>query len=101
MIYALNVYDVIVGKESVYASYAEQAAPLIEGLDMAIVAAGHNPIREMSGQTRNHFVLAQFPDVETFEALMAALEAHDLHRLREEATENYIWTLYEQWDFSD
>lgn len=60
MIYALNVYDIIAGKESVYATYAEKAAPLIAGLDMTIVAAGHKPIRELSGQTRNHFVLARF-----------------------------------------
>lgn len=32
---------------------------------------------------------------------MAVLAAHDLHRLREEATANYIWTLYEPCNFSE
>jgi Domain of unknown function (DUF1330) len=99
VIYALNVYDIIPGKEAVYARYAENAAPLFTGLDMTIVAAGHKPIREITGQTRDHFVLARFDQLETFESLMAALAARDLHRLREEATANYIWTIYEPWDF--
>jgi len=101
VIYALNVYDIIAGKESDYASYAAQAAAIIERLDMAIIAAGHNPIRELHGQTRNHFVVASFPRLEIFESLMAELAAHDLHRLREQATENYIWTVYESWGFGE
>jgi len=101
VIYALNVYDVIDGKESVYATYAEKAAPIIDGLGITVVAAGDKAIREISGQTRNHFVVVQFANVETFDALMAGLEANDLHRLREEATENYIWTLYKPWGFGD
>jgi len=99
MIYALNVYDIIPGKESVYADYAAAAGAVIATLDMRIVAAGDKPIREITGQSRNHFVLAEFADVESFDRLMDGLAERDLHRLRESATENYIWTLYEPWNF--
>ncbi len=101
MIYALNVYDVVAGKESVYTTYAEKAASIIEQLGLNVVAGGDIVIREIAGQARNHFVVVQFPDLEAFEALMEGLKAADLHHLREEATENYIWTLYEAWGFGD
>ena len=101
MIYALNVYDIIPGKEAVYAEYIEKAGPLAAGLNVRVVAAGQNPLRELSGQSRNHFVVAGFPDLAAFDSLMAALRLHDLHRLREAATENYIWTVYEAWGLSD
>jgi antibiotic biosynthesis monooxygenase (ABM) superfamily enzyme len=99
MIYALNVYDIIPGKEAIYASYVESIAPLIKNFDMAIAAAGQNPIREISGRTRNHFALVQFADLENFDGFMAALEKNDFHRLREQSTENYLWTIYEAWGF--
>ena len=99
MVYALNVYDIVPGKEALYAEYAEKATPHIAELNVEIVAAGHNPVREVQGQTRNHFVVARFDRVETFDALIEALAADDLHRLREAATDNYIWTIYEDWAF--
>lgn len=99
MIYALNVYDIIPGKESTYARYVESIAPLFENFDMAVAAAGQNPIREISGQTRNHFALVQFADIENFDGFMAALKENDFHRLREESTDNYLWTIYEAWGF--
>jgi hypothetical protein len=97
VIYALNVYDLIPDKEAIYARYLAQASAAIANLDVTVIAAGEKPIRSLCGQSRNHFIVAQFADEATFDALIAALEERDLHRLREEATENYIWTLYEPW----
>ena len=49
MIYALNVYDIIPGKESVYASYIEEISRLFKNFDMRIAAAGGNSLPEISG----------------------------------------------------
>jgi hypothetical protein len=100
MIHGLNVYDIIPGKESIYASYVEKSPPLFKNFDMGVAAAaGENWLREISGQTRNHFALVQFADLENFDGFIAALAENDFHRLREEATENYLWTVYEAWGF--
>ena len=99
MILVLNAYDIIPGKEALYAEYSAKASKHIQNLDVEVVAAGHNPVRELAGQSRNHFVLVRFPDIDAFDALMAALSGDDLHKLREEATKNYIWTAYEPWSF--
>ncbi len=100
-IYALDVYDVVTVKESIHATYAEKTASIIEQLGLNVVAGGDIVIREIVGQARNHFVVVQFPDLEVFEELMEGLKAAGLHHLREDATENYIWTLYEAWGFGD
>jgi hypothetical protein len=101
MIYALNVYDIVPGKESMYAEYAAGAGVIIGSLDMRIVAAGEKPLRSLCGRARNHFALAEFANVATFDTLMQRLGDADLHRLREGATANYIWTLYEPWLFGE
>lgn len=67
MIYALNLYDLVPGQEARYAEYQRRSAALIA----ASVAA--------------------------FDRLHALLAEHDLHRLREVSTANYIWTLFEPW----
>lgn len=100
MIYALNVYDIIPGREDQYAAYVQQISPLFEHFDMAIVAAGDKPIRTLMGQSRNHFALVRFADIDQFDGFMAAMTEHDCHKLREGSTENYIWTLYEPWGFN-
>jgi hypothetical protein len=99
MSHGLNVYDIIPGKESIHASYVEKIPPLFKNFDMGVAAAGENWLREISGQTRNHFALVQFADLENFDGFIAALAENDFHRLREEATENYLWTVYEAWGF--
>ena len=101
VIYALNVYDIVAGKESLYASYAAQAAAVAETIDVKFIAAGDKTLREIAGQSRSHFALVKFADLETFDFFMRKLDENDLHRLREEATENYIWTLYDPWKFGN
>jgi uncharacterized protein (DUF1330 family) len=101
MIFALNVYDVIPGKESLYADYATKAAAVAAALDVKFVAAGTEVRREIMGQTRNHFAVVEFQDIDAFDVFMQKLADEDLHKLREQATENYIWTLYDKWVFGD
>ena len=70
MIYALNVYDAISGKESVYTTYAEKAASTVEQLGLNVMTSGVLVIRKIAGQARNHSLVVQFPDLEAVEALM-------------------------------
>lgn len=49
MIYALNVYDIIPSKESLYTSCVEEISPLFKNFDMRIAAAGGNSLPEISG----------------------------------------------------
>ncbi len=98
MIFALNLYDIIEGKEDVYKEYMKQSIELMDGIDAEPVAAGHKPCKELSGNTRQHFVVMKFGSMNDFETLMERQQASDVNKLREDATENYIWTMYEEWD---
>ena len=93
MIYALNVFDLV--DEDLYAEYVSKLAPLMEGIDMEPYAVAFNQIRDINGGGRDRFMLAKFGSIEEFDRLMARLEEADLHKLREKATANYIWTLYD------
>jgi uncharacterized protein (DUF1330 family) len=98
MIFAMNLYDIVDGKEHIYKEYMKQSVELMDGIDAEPVAAGHNPRKELSGNTRGHFVIMKFGSMKDFDALMARQEASNVNKLREEATENYIWTMYDEWD---
>ncbi|MCK9502888.1 MAG: DUF1330 domain-containing protein [Porticoccaceae bacterium] len=100
MIYAMNLYDLKEGKEEVYKEYLRRAIEVAGGGDMRPVAAGKLPIKTLNGQQRSNFIVMQFGSLEVFNTLMENAERADIHRLREEATDNYIWTLYENWDLA-
>ena len=49
MIYALNVFNLIPGKEDEYRDYSVQAGRIIYGLGGKVISAGAGPLREMHG----------------------------------------------------
>ena len=100
MIYAMNLYDLIPGKEDSYREYMLKTAEIIADLDAEPVASGHKPIKTMTGEPRSHFVIIKFANLQVFETMIERQNAKAINLLREEATENYIWTLYEDWDIA-
>jgi len=51
MIYALNLFNLIPGKENEYRDYSVRAGRIIFGLGGRVVSAGTGPLREMHGDT--------------------------------------------------
>ena len=98
MIYAMNLYDIREGKEDTYREYMKRSVELMDGIDAEPVAAGHNPLKAMTGAPRGHFVVMKFGSMSDFDRLMDRQEENGINQLREESTTNYIWTLYEDWD---
>jgi pimeloyl-ACP methyl ester carboxylesterase len=43
-------------------------------------------------------IVVEFPSERVFQAFIDEAERDDIHRLRETATRDYIWTLYSNWD---
>lgn len=98
---ALNVDDIVPGRESRSAEYAAAAGAIIGALDLRRVAAGEKPLLCLSARARNRFALAEFVEVATFVTLMQRFGDADLYRLREGATANYIGALYGRWQFGE
>jgi uncharacterized protein (DUF1330 family) len=47
---------------------------------------------------RRQMIVVEFPSEAVFQQFIDEAEKQDIHRLREESTTDYIWTLYEPWD---
>ncbi len=99
MIYALNVFNLIPGYEDQYRDYSVKAGKIIYRMGGRVIAAGTDPLRNMHGdRVRRHMIVVEFPSEEVFQAFIDEAERDDIHRLRETATRDYIWTLYRNWD---
>jgi uncharacterized protein (DUF1330 family) len=99
MIYALNVFNLIPGRENDYREYSVKAGKIIYGLGGKVVSAGIGPLRELHGdRTRRQMIVVEFPSVGVFEQFIDEAETRNIHHLRENSTTDYIWTLYEPWD---
>ena len=99
MVYALNVFNFVPGKESQYRDYSVLAGRLIYGFGGKVVSSGCQPIRRMhEDRERRQMIVVEFPSEAVFQQFIDEAEKQDIHRLREESTTDYIWTLYEPWD---
>jgi uncharacterized protein (DUF1330 family) len=99
MIYALNVFNLVPGREDEYRDYSVRAGKIIYGLGGKVVSAGQGPLREMHGNTtRRQMIVVEFPSLAVFEQFIDEAETQNIHHLREGSTSDYVWTLYEPWD---
>ena len=100
MIYALNLFYLIPGKEDMYRDYSAKAGKLIYGLGGRVVCSGHQPIRHLKtdDKIREQFIVVEFPSEEAFNKFYSPTEYEIIHQLREACTRDYIWSLFMPWD---
>ena len=99
MVYALNVFNLLPGKEDQYRDYSVKAGRIIYGKGGKVVASGWNPRRRLhEDQSRDYLIVVEFPSEEVFQEFLDEADRQEIHELRETACTDYIWTLYEPWD---
>jgi pimeloyl-ACP methyl ester carboxylesterase/uncharacterized protein (DUF1330 family) len=99
MAYALNLFNFVPGKEDQYRRYSVLAGKIIYGLGGRVIAAGQTPLRYLHGDVeRRQMIVVEFPSEEAFQKFLDEGERQQIHELREGATRDYIWTLFEYWD---
>ncbi len=99
MVYALNVFNLLGDREDEYADYSVRAGKIIYGLGGHVVASGWKPIHNIHGdRERRHMIVVEFPSESVFQKFLDEGERQGIHRLRQNSTTDYIWTLYEPWD---
>ena len=101
-IYALNLFNLVPGKEDVYRDYTTKAGKLIYGLGGRIICGGHEPVRHLKTDDikREQFIIVGFPDEDAFNKFYSSAEHRDIHQLREVSTCDYIWSLFNTWDIT-
>ncbi len=99
MVYALNVFNLLYGKDDQYRDYSVKAGKIIYGKEGRVVSSGWKPIRRLhEDQSREYFIVVEFPSEAVFQELIDEADLAGIHELRETACTDYIWTLHEPWN---
>jgi uncharacterized protein (DUF1330 family) len=97
-IYALNLFDLAPNDD--YKAYSRRSRQAVERYGGSVVALGR--LREQDEQLgegpRQVMVLVEWPSRDAFDGFLADPEHEDLHPLRENGTERYLWWLYDRLD---
>ena len=71
MVYALNVFNFMDGKEDDYREYSIKAGKIIYGKGGRVVSSGWNPIRKLHGdRTRKYMIVVEFPSEQIFQEFL-------------------------------
>jgi len=102
MVYALNVFNLVAGSEDDYRMYSERAAKIIYAVQGRVLLAGCKPIRRLlDDRERSQMIVVEFPSEAAFQQFLEDGDRQGIHQLRESATSDYIWTLFEPWNLRD
>ena len=67
-VFALNVFNLLPGKEDQYRDYSVRAGRIIYGLGGKVVSSGWHPVREMyADRIRSYFIVVEFPSEAVFQ----------------------------------
>jgi uncharacterized protein (DUF1330 family) len=96
-LYALNLFDL--AENDLYRQYSRRSVAVVEEHGGKVVALGRlaDVVQTEPGvEPRTVMVLVEWPSREAFDAFIEDSEYEDLHQLREDGTQNYLWWTYER-----
>jgi uncharacterized protein (DUF1330 family) len=96
-LYALNLFDL--GDNDLYRQYARRSVAALKEHGGRVVALGRldEAVQTQPGlERRTVMILVEWPSREAFDAFLEDPEHDDLHPLREDGTQNYLWWTYER-----
>jgi uncharacterized protein (DUF1330 family) len=95
-IYALNLFDLADNED--YLAYSKRSPGAVGRYGGKVVALGHQGAEVQPGETppRNALVLVEWPDQAALDGYRNDPEFADLHPLREDGTERYLWWTFEK-----
>ena len=96
-LYALNLFDL--ADNDLYHEYSRRSVDAVNKHGGKVVALGRldDVVQTQPGvEPRMVMVLVEWPSREAFDAFLEDSDHEDLHLLREEGTQNYLWWTYER-----
>ena len=96
-LYALNLFDL--ADNDLYRQYARRSVAAVKEHGGRVVALGRldEAVQTQPGiEPRTVMILVEWPSHEAFDAFLEDPEHDDLHPLREDGTQNYLWWTYER-----
>jgi len=99
MLYALNLFNIKNGKQAQYQQYLAEASGSLDKVGGSVLAGGRNPSASIGDdKERQYFLVVQYPDRDALKEFGRLTEKLGIHELRNGATTDYIWTLFDPWD---
>ena len=96
-LYALNLFDL--ADNDLYRQYARRSVAAVNEHGGRVVALGRldEAVQTQPGiEPRTVMILVEWPSRQAFDAFLEDPEHDDLHPLREDGTQNYLWWTYER-----
>ena len=96
-LYALNPFDL--ADNDLYRQYARRSVAAVKEHGGRVVALGRldEAVQTQPGiEPRTVMILVEWPSRQAFDAFLEDPEHDDLHPLREDGTQNYLWWTYER-----
>ena len=96
-LYALNLFDL--ADNGLYRQYARRSVAAVKEHGGRVVALGRldEAVQTQPGiEPRTVMILVEWPSRQAFDAFLEDPEHDDLHPLREDGTQNYLWWTYER-----
>ena len=96
-LYALNLFDL--ADNDHYRQYARRSVAAVKEHGGRVVALGRldEAVQTQPGiEPRTVMILVEWPSRQAFDAFLEDPEHDDLHPLREDGTQNYLWWTYER-----
>lgn len=97
-VYALNLFDL--ADNDSYRAYSRRSRAAVERHGGKVVALGRlsGVVGSPDVSARQVMVLVEWSSRTAFDAFVSDPELADLHPLREDGTNNYLWWLYDRLD---
>ena len=95
-VYALNLFDLADNDD--YREYSKRSVQAVQKHGGSVTALGKLVGAAEGGDTepRQAMVVVEWPSQAAFDAFVADPDNEDLHPLRENGTERYLWWLYDK-----
>jgi uncharacterized protein (DUF1330 family) len=95
-VYALNLFDLADNED--YRGYSRRSVDAVAKHGGRVTALGHQGSEVQPGDSppRQALVLVEWPSRQALEDYRSDPELTDLHPLRENGTENYLWWTFEK-----
>ena len=96
-LYALNLFDL--ADNALYRQYARRSVAAVKEHGGRVVALGRldEAVQTQPGiEPRTVMILVEWPSRQAFDTFLEDPEHDDLHPLREDGTQNYLWWTYER-----
>jgi uncharacterized protein (DUF1330 family) len=96
-LYALNLFDL--ADNDLYRQYARRSVAAVKEHGGRVVALERldEAVQTQPGiEPRTVMILLEWPSRQAFDAFLEDPEHDDLHPLREDGTQNYLWWTYER-----